>query len=137
MMRYYRCVQSFAVGKAACLVPVPGLGHRTRLPLGCLASSAADNRTTNTLSFTAASLHPTTDSRLTTQEGQPHPQQTHGRQLRRGNLTLRTPRSPTGSTSGRPRWNMANMSTVQGPMPLTAVRDASSSGSLMPAWAQS
>jgi hypothetical protein len=46
---------------------------------------------------------------------------------------LRTPKSSTGSTSGRPSWNISIISTVQRPMPRTAVRRAtiasSSSGS--------
>ena len=42
------------------------------------------------------------------------------------------PRSPTGSTSGRPRWKIRNMSAVHWPRPFTAVSCAvtSSSGSL-------
>ena len=39
------------------------------------------------------------------------------------------PRSPTGSTSGRPRWNIRNMSAVHRPRPLTATSSAATSSS--------
>ena len=41
----------------------------------------------------------------------------------------RTPRSPTGSTSGRPRWKIRNMSTVHWPIPLTWMSRSATSAS--------